>query len=84
MLHGRHPGQRGHRFSLASCSDDHQLVVRYVFRPVQIHQHMVRDPDVAQFLGQLKHIDHAPAGDGHLSLALQGDVDDPLDPVYVR
>ena len=68
-----HAVQRRHIFALRAGGDDDHLVLGQALDGTQLHDGAGLDLQIAQLLGHLQHILHAPAGDRHLPpMALSG------------
>ena len=78
-----HPVQGGHVFTLAAGGDDDHLVLGQALGGGQIHNGAGLDLQIPQLLGNLQHILHAAACDGHLAAMLLGGIQNGLDPVHV-
>ena len=79
----RHPGKSRHALALASCGDQHRLLRRIVLQLLDIDQGVLRDPDVAQFVGNTDDVHHGTPLDHHLPAVLACRVDDLLDAVHI-
>ena len=66
----RNTRQRRHRFSLASCSDQYQLVIRVISHLFQRDNHVIRYLDISQFHGSIHDIHHTAPLDHHLAVLL--------------
>ena len=78
-----HAVQGGHVLALGAGGDHHHLVLRQGFDLGQVHQGVLRRLDVVQIHGDLDHVLHAAAGDGHLAAVAVGGLEHRLEPVQV-
>ena len=78
-----HPVQGGHIFALAAGGHNDHLVLGQALDGGQVHDGAGLYLQVAQLLGNLQHIFHAPSGNGHLAAMALGGGEDGLDPVHI-
>ena len=78
-----HAVEGGHILALGAGGDDDDLVLGQVLDGTDVHQRPGGDLQVTQLHGDLQHVFHAPAGDGHLAAILVGHIDKVLQPVGV-
>jgi len=79
-----HPGQRGHRFSLASGCDQDQLVRGVAVDLVDVDQRIRIHVDVAERIGRVEIVEHASPDQGDFTALLFGCGEDLLDAEHVR
>ena len=78
-----HTGQGCHGFSLASCGDQHHLVIRVIPDLVDLYQRLIRNLQIAKLCCRTDDIDHTPAFHCHFSAVFVGRVDDLLYTVHI-
>jgi len=78
-----HAVQCGHILTLGTGGDDDQLVLRNALNGVQVHNGALLHFQIAKLLGDLEHILHAAAGDGHLPAIALGRGNDALNAVHI-
>ena len=78
-----HPIQGRHILTLGAGGHDDQLIFRNGFDGIQVYDGSLLHLQIAQLLGNLQHIFHAPAGDSHLPAIPLGGGDHALDPVHI-
>ena len=79
----RHPVQSGHVFALRAGGDDDDLILGKALDGSQIHNGSRLHLQIAQLLGDLQHVLHAPAGDGDLAAVALGGGENGLNAVHV-
>ena len=78
-----HAVQGAHFLALRAGGDDDLLVLGQALELVDVHQCVFGDLHIAQLRGDLHHVLHAAAGNGHLPAALGGGIQHLLDTVDV-
>ena len=79
-----HTGKRSHRFTLASCCNQHYLLIRIILNLIDLNQGLIRNAEISKLCCSSNNIYHAAAFHCNLTTKSICCIDDLLYTVYIR